>query len=94
MKKQSLKEKSKKERDDERNRSRGGREGLNFNLRVTEFTDICTRIRLAVPHSFSETTLSLFSIPKTYSSSYIQHRMRPFTILRAEREKRQKSKLD
>ncbi len=80
--------KSKKEREDERNRSRGGREGLNFNPRVTEFTDICTRIRLAVPHSFSETTLSLLSIPKTYSSSYILSRMRPFTVLRAEKEKK------
>ena len=32
----------KKGREDESDRSRGGREGLNFNLRVTEFTDICT----------------------------------------------------
>lgn len=88
--------KSKKEREDERNRSRGGREGLNFNPGVTEFTDICTRIRLAVPRSFSETTLSLLSIPKTYSSSYILSRMRPFTVLRAEKEekKTQKSKLN
>lgn len=83
--------KSKKGREDERNRSRG-REGLNFNPRVTEFTDICTRIRLAVPHSFSETTLSLFSIPKTYSSSYILSRMRPFTVLRAEKEKKKHRK--
>lgn len=73
--------------EDERNRGRRGREGLNFNPRVTEFTDICTRIRLAVPHSFSETTLSLLSIPKTYSSSYIRRRMKPFTVLRAEKEK-------
>lgn len=87
--------KSKEEREEARNRSRGGREGLNFNPRVSEFTDICTRIRLAAPRSFSETTPSLLSIPKTYSSSYIRCRMRPFTVLRAEKEKkRRKSKLD
>lgn len=69
------------------------REGLNFNPRVTEFTDICTRIRLAVPHSFSNTTLSLLSIPKTYSPCYICHRMRPFTVLRAEwKNKKQNNK--
>jgi len=33
-------------------------EDLNFNPEVTEFTDICTRIRLAVPHSYSGATLS------------------------------------
>lgn len=82
MEMQSLKEKRKeRERERMRDRSRGGREGLNFNPRVTEFTDICTRIRLAVPHGFSERTLSLLSLPKTYSSSYICRRMRPFTVL-------------
>lgn len=84
------------QRADERNRSRRGREGLNFNPRVTEFTDICTRIRLAVAHSFSETTLSLLSIPKTYSSSYICRWMRPFSLEGRERKKKntQKSKLN
>ena len=77
----------KKESTDERHRGRGGREGLNFNPRVTEFTDICTRVRLAVPRSFSQTTLSLLSVPETYSSSYIRSRIRPFTVLRAEKEK-------
>lgn len=76
------------QRADERNRSRRGREGLNFNPRVTEFTDICTRIRLAVAHSFSETTLSLLSIPKTYSSSYICRWMRPFSLEGRERKKK------
>ncbi len=71
-----------------RDTSRGGREGLNFNPRVTEFADICTRIRLAVPRSFSEMTLSRLSIPETYSSSYIRCRMRPFTVLRAGKEKK------
>lgn len=79
--------KRKKESTDERHRGRGGREGLNFNPRVTEFTDICTRVRLAVPRSFSQTTLSLLSVPETYSSSYIRSRIRPFTVLRAEKEK-------
>lgn len=88
MEMRSLKGKSKKEREDERRRSRGGRESLNFNPGVTEFTDICTRIRLAVPRSFSEATLSLLSIPETYSSTYIRSRMRPFTVLRAEKEKK------
>lgn len=71
--------------------------GFNFNPRVTEFTDICTRIRLAIPRSFSETTLSLLSVPETYSSSYIRCRMSPFTVLRVEEEKKketQKSKLN
>lgn len=67
-------------------------EGLNFNPRVTEFTDICTRIRLAIPRSFLETTLSLLSIPETYSSSYILCRMSPFTVLRGENEKRKHRK--
>lgn len=82
------KEKKKKDRKEEQMR-----EGLNFNPRVTEFTDICTRIRLAVPHSFSNATLSLLSIPKTYSPGYICHRMRPFTVLRAEgKNKKQNNK--
>lgn len=72
MEMQSLKEKSKTGREDERSRSRGGREGLNFNPKVTEFTDICTRIRLAVPHSVSETTLSFqflrLILPSTFAS--------------------------
>lgn len=77
----------------------GEREDFNFNLRVTEFTDICTRIRLAVPHSFSEKSPSLLSVLKTYSSSDIQRRTRPFTVLKAEKKKkeekkRQQSKLD
>lgn len=72
------------------------RESLNFNPRVTEFTDICTGIRLAVPRGFSQTTLSLLSAPKTYSSSYIGGRMRPFTVMRAEKGMKnpQKSKLN
>lgn len=57
-----LEEKSRKDREDERKRSKGGSEGLNFNLRVTEFTDTWTMIRLAVLRSFSEMTLSLLSI--------------------------------
>lgn len=54
--------KSRKDREDERKRSKGGNEGLNFNPGVTEFTDIWTTIRLAVPRSFSEMTLSLLSV--------------------------------
>lgn len=95
MKMQSLKDKSKKGKEKKKKdrKEEQMREGLNFNPRVTEFTDICTRIRLAVPHSFSNTTLSLLSIPKTYSPCYICHRMRPFTVLRAEgKNKRQNNK--
>lgn len=94
MKMQSLKDKSKKGKEKKKKdrKEEQMREGLNFNPRVTEFTDICTRIRLAVPHSFSNTTLSLLSIPKTYSPCYICHRMRPFTVLRAEGGKKKKAK--
>lgn len=73
------------------------KEGLNFHPWVTEFTDICTRIRLAISHCFSA-TLSLLSIPETYSSSYICCRMKPFTVFRVAkdkgREKKLKSKLN
>lgn len=72
--------------------ARGETGHLNFNPKVTEFTDICTRIRLAVPCSFSERTFALLSIPETYSSSYIRCRMRPFTVLRVEKEKRKHRK--
>lgn len=62
------------------------KEGLNFHPRVTKFTDICTRIRLAISHCFSA-TLSLLSIPETYSSSYICCRMKPFTVFRVAKDK-------
>lgn len=62
------------------------KEGLNFHPGVTEFTDICTRIRLAISHCFSA-TLSLLSIPETYSSSYICCRMKPFTVFRVAKDK-------
>lgn len=61
------------------------KEGLNFNLRVTEFTDICTRIRLSCSSLlFSNTFLS---IAETYSSSYICRRMKPFKIFRVAKDK-------
>lgn len=74
------------------------RQSLNFNPKVTGFTDICTGTRLAVSRCFSETTLSLHSVPETYSSCCICHRMKPF--LRAgegekkREEKTQKSKVN
>lgn len=37
-------------------------------------------LHLTIPHSFSETALSLLSIPENNSCSYIHCRMRPFTF--------------
>lgn len=51
---QSWKEGAKGER---RGAEQTGEKDLNFNPRVTEFTDICTGIRLAAAHSFSQATL-------------------------------------
>lgn len=55
MKKQKKKKLTKKER----NRMR--KEGLNFNPRVSEFTDICTRIRLSCSSLLFSNTFSLFN---------------------------------
>lgn len=70
----------------------GKAQGLNFNLKVTGFTDICTVNRLAISHCFSETTLSLHSVPETYSSRCICHRMKPFLETGRKEEKRNTEK--
>lgn len=76
----------KKTKFDKEIKERMRKEGFNFNPRVTGFTDICTRIRLAAFLLLSA-TLSLLSITKTYSSSYIRCRMKPFTVFRVAKDK-------